>query len=77
LIISEGVEGGIFDQGVTDKFIHHINLSFESKDVPQAVSYIEGYFSSEEFLQPLNEWHEEITLYSWRKRKKQEESSYF
>jgi hypothetical protein len=76
LIISEGVEGGIFDQGVTDRFIHHINLSFESKDDSEKISSIERYFASEEFLQPLNEWQEEVILYSWRKKRKHEESSY-
>lgn len=76
IICEEGVEGGIFDRGVTDRFIHHINLSFESKDDSQTKLYLDKYFASEEFLQPLNEWHEEVILYHWKKRKKEEESNY-
>jgi hypothetical protein len=51
-------------------------LSFGTKDEVEAGLYIEKYFASEEFLQPLNEWHEGVILYHWRKRKKQEESAY-
>jgi hypothetical protein len=76
IIVEEGVEGGIFDQGVTDRFIHHINLSFEGKDEIQTNSYIEKYFASEGFLQPLNEWHEEVVLYHWRKKKKEETTAF-
>ena len=76
ILCEEGVEGGIFDQGVTDKFIHHISLSLDSKDDSHILSYIQSYFASEEFLQPLNEWHEEVILHGWRKRKKEEDSSY-
>ena len=76
ILCEEGVEGGIFDQGVTDKFIHHIRLSLDNKDDSQVLLSIQRYFASEEFLQPLNEWHEEVILYDWKKRKKQEESSY-
>ena len=76
ILCEEGVEGGIFDQGVSDKFIHHIKLCLDNKDDSQIILYIQKYFASEEFLQPLYEWHEEVILYSWRKRKKQEESSY-
>jgi hypothetical protein len=38
IICEEGVEGGIFDRGVTDKFIHHINLSFGAEDDVEAGS---------------------------------------
>jgi hypothetical protein len=47
-------------------------LSFESKDDVQTRLYLEKYFRSEEFLQPLNEWHEEVILYHWKKRNKEE-----
>lgn len=76
ILCEEGVEGGIFDRGVTDKFIHHIRLELDGKDNSHVLTDIRNYFESEEFLQPLNEWHEEVILYSWRKRKKQEESGY-
>lgn len=55
LIIHEkGVEGGIFDAGVTDKFIHQIDLSVDSKHRQQADSQIQKYFESGMFLQPLS-----------------------
>lgn len=58
LIIKErGVEGGIFDQGATGKFIHQVDFSDEK------------YLQSEEFLQPFNEWHEEIILFNWKRTK--------
>lgn len=48
LIIKEkGIEGGIFDQGSTGKFIHQVDFSNEK------------YLQSEEFIQPFNEWLEE------------------
>jgi hypothetical protein len=58
LIIKEkGVEGGIFDQGSTGKFIHQVDFSNDK------------YLQSEEFLQPFNEWHEEIILFYWKRKK--------
>jgi hypothetical protein len=68
LIIREkGVEGGIFDAGVTDKFIHQIDLSVEDNE----------YFKSEIFLQPFNEWHEEVIVFRWKKtRMKMQQREY-
>jgi hypothetical protein len=71
LIIREkGVEGGIFDAGVTDKFIHQIDLSFENKSAEQVDLQIQEYFESEMFLQPFNEWHEEVIVFRWKKTRK-------
>jgi hypothetical protein len=73
LIISENrIMGGVFDADVADKLIHHINLSFESKSNNGMVS-LEGYFRSEEFLQPFKKWHEEVILYNLRRRRKRKE----
>lgn len=52
LIIRErGVAGGVFDVGNTDRFVHQADLSL-------------GWLESERFLQPFNEWLDEI----WRRR---------
>lgn len=61
-------EGYLIDVLVIDLFIM-FNLSFESKEDIQASSYIEKFFASEEFLQPLNEWHEGVILYGLKKEK--------
>lgn len=71
LIIREkGVEGGIFDVGVTDKFIHQIDLSVENKSQEEVNLQIQNYFKSEAFLQPFNEWHEEVIVFRWKKTMK-------
>ena len=50
LILKEqGVQGGIFDAGSTDKFIHQAELSGE-------------YLASQKFLQPFNEWQAEVIM---------------
>ena len=52
LIIREpGVAGGVFDVGNTDRFVHQADLST-------------GWLESERFLQPFNEWLDEV----WRGR---------
>jgi hypothetical protein len=77
LIINEkGVEGGIFDAGVTDKFIHQIDLSVDDKHKPHADSQIQKYFESEMFLQPFNEWHEEVIVFHWKKTRKKIQDEY-
>lgn len=47
IVREEGVSGGVFDVGNTDRFIHQAELS-------------EEWLKSERFLQPFNEWHEEV-----------------
>jgi hypothetical protein len=48
LIVRErGVGGGVFDVGNTDRFVHQADMSPE-------------WLGSERFLQPFNEWLEEI-----------------
>ncbi|HVJ34865.1 MAG TPA: hypothetical protein VND94_17255 [Terriglobia bacterium] len=48
LIIRErGISGGVFDMGITDRFIHQADLNAD-------------WLSSQQFLQPFNLWHEEI-----------------
>ena len=76
LIIREkGVEGGIFDVGVTDKFIHQIDLSV--RNGREINVQIEKYFKSEAFLQPFNEWHEEVIVFRWNKtRRKMQQREY-
>jgi hypothetical protein len=45
LIIHEDrVEGGVFDVGSTDRFVHQVNISNLS------------WLKSQEFIQPFNEW---------------------
>lgn len=48
LIREEGVSGGVFDAESSDRFVHQVTLP------------VEKWLSSEEFLQPLNRWVEEI-----------------
>jgi hypothetical protein len=48
LIIREsGVEGGVFDAGNTDRFVHQAEMTDE-------------WFQGQPFLQPLNEWLAEM-----------------
>ena len=50
LIIKEqGVSGGVFDLGISGSFVHEVMLPSEE------------WLRSEAFLQPLNEWVEEVT----------------
>ena len=44
IIREEGIEGGVFDIGSSDHFIHQVNVD----DLK--------YFKSQQFLQPFNEW---------------------
>ncbi|WP_434798274.1 hypothetical protein [Terrisporobacter vanillatitrophus] len=49
LIIKDGgIDGGVFDIGVTNNYIHKFNLKEQD------------WLNSEEFLQPFNEWHREV-----------------
>lgn len=52
IIREEGIEGGIFDIGSTDHFIHQVNIDDE----------FDGYFRSQKFLQPFNEWIRQVIL---------------
>lgn len=47
IIREEGVEGGVFDVGSSERYIHQATLS-------------EEWIESPEFTQPFNSWHEEI-----------------
>lgn len=44
IVKEEGVSGGVFDLGVSDRFIHEVTLPAEE------------WLRSDAFLQPLNEW---------------------
>lgn len=49
LVVKEaGVSGGVFDLGVSDRFIHEVTLPGEE------------WLRSDAFLQPLNEWVEDV-----------------
>lgn len=49
LILREpGVEGGVFDVGSTDRFVHQANLTGRT------------WLRSQQFMQPFNSWHEEV-----------------
>lgn len=49
LIIKDSeIEGGIFDIGVTNNYIHSFNLKEQE------------WLDNEEFLQPFNEWYKEV-----------------
>jgi hypothetical protein len=71
IIREEGVEGGIFDVGVTDGPILQIDLSAENKSEQQVDLQIEEYFKSERFLQPFNQWHDEVIVFRWDKTRKE------
>lgn len=47
IIKEEGVEGGVFDVGNSDRYIHQATMTTD-------------WLDSEEFTQPFNAWHEEI-----------------
>lgn len=50
MIIREpGVSGGVFDVGITDRYVHQAELSTE-------------WLSSERFIQPFNEWFSDVLL---------------
>ncbi len=48
LIREDGVQGGVFDLGSTDRFVHKINLPTGE------------WLRSPQFLQPFNEWFAEV-----------------
>ncbi len=52
IIREEGVEGGVFDVGSTDRFIHQVSLPTGD------------WLHSSQFLHPLNEWFEEVLAHS-------------
>lgn len=52
IIREQGIEGGIFDVGSSDRFIHQINIDDDLNE----------YFSSQKFLQPFNQWIKELIL---------------
>ena len=54
IIKEEGIEGGIFDIGSSDRFIHQINIDVE----------LEKYFQSKRFLQPFNQWADDVRKHS-------------
>lgn len=54
IIKEEGIEGGIFDIGSSDRFIHQINIYDE----------LEKYFQSKRFLQPFNQWADDVRKHS-------------
>ncbi len=57
LVVKEaGVGGGVFDLGTSDKFIHEVTLPGEM------------WLRSEAFLQPLNQWVEDVTSRSSGRR---------
>ena len=72
LIICEGavLKGPVFDKGVTDQYVHRLNLSSEGLSERQIKRSIDTYFTSNEFLQPFNEWHEDIVKYHLKKQKR-------
>lgn len=47
IIKEEGVEGGVFDVGNSDRFIHQAAMTTD-------------WLDSQQFSQPFNSWHEEI-----------------
>jgi len=47
IICEEGVIGGVFDNGITDSFVHRIKISTE-------------WLDSNEFIQSLNEWYKDV-----------------
>jgi hypothetical protein len=49
VLAHEGVSGGVFDHGVTGEAVHHLHL-----DSPD-------WFQQPTFMQPYQEWKNEIT----------------
>lgn len=47
IICENGIQAGIFDKGITDRYIHQTDLG-------------EGWLRSPRFLQPFNNWLEEV-----------------
>lgn len=47
IIKEEGVDGGVFDVGNSDRYVHQATMTTD-------------WLDSEEFTQSLNAWHEEI-----------------
>ena len=52
IIREEGIEGGIFDIGSSDHYIHQVNINGE----------LDGYFQSQKFLQPFNQWIKQVIM---------------
>lgn len=48
IIKDNGIDGGIFDPGVTSKFIHEFDLKEQ------------GWLETAQFLQPFNKWYEDV-----------------
>lgn len=51
IIKEEGVEGGVFDVGNSDRYIHQATMTTD-------------WLESTEFTQPFNAWHEEVVQQS-------------
>lgn len=51
IIKEEGVEGGVFDVGNSDRYIHQATMTTD-------------WLESPEFTQPFNAWHEEVVQQS-------------
>ena len=47
IIREEGVSGGVFDVGITDRYVHQAEISSE-------------WLKSERFTQPFNEWFDDV-----------------
>lgn len=47
IIREQGVSGGVFDVGITDRYVHQAELSTE-------------WLNSEMFIQPFNEWFSDV-----------------
>ena len=48
IIKDNGIDGGIFDHGVTSKYIHEFDLKEQE------------WLDEKQFLQPFNEWHKDV-----------------
>jgi hypothetical protein len=47
IIREQGVSGGVFDVGITDRYVHQAELTAE-------------WLNSERFLQPFNDWFSDV-----------------
>jgi hypothetical protein len=54
IIREENIEGGIFDIGSSDRFIHQINIDAE----------LDEYFQSAKFLQPFNQFVRDVITFA-------------
>ncbi|MBT2727478.1 hypothetical protein J7E63_11085 [Bacillus sp. ISL-75] len=48
VIRDQGIEGGIFDKGATEKYIHTFQLDTQE------------WLGKPDFIQPFNDWHKEV-----------------